>query len=127
MKHKLYQEIVEKYVEAYNSFDIENMISDMHDNVRFENISNDEVTLLTNGITELKNQAEQAKLYFKEREQRITNIEFNKDQVVIEIDFKGILAVDSHDGRKAGDKVELKGRSIFRFKDNKIIELKDIS
>ncbi len=127
MKKKLYKEIIEKYIEAYNSFDIEKMLSDMHDNVRFENISNGEITLTTNSIAELKNQAEQTKQYFTKREQRITNIDFNNDQVEIDIDYKGILAIDLPNGLKAGDKIELKGKSIFKFKDDKIIELKDIS
>jgi len=127
MKNKLYKLIIEKYIEAYNSFDIEKMLSDMHHNVRFENISNGEITLTTNNITELKNQAEQAIQYFTEREQRITNIDFNNDQVVIDIDYKGVLAIDFPNGLKAGDKIELKGKSIFQFKDDKIIELKDIS
>lgn len=127
MKNKLYKEIIEKYIEAYNSFDIEKMIFDMHNNVRFENISNGEITLTTNGIVELKNQAEQTKQYFTEREQRITNIDINNDIVEIDIDYKGILAIDFPNGLKAGDKIELKGKSIFKFKDNKIIELKDIS
>jgi len=127
MKNKLYKEIIDNYIKAYNSFDIDKMISDMHDNVRFENISNGELNLTTNGIADLKNQAEQAKQYFKEREQKIIDIIFSKDQVEIDIDYKGILAIDFPNGLKAGDKIELKGKSIFKFKDNKIIEFKDIS
>ncbi len=127
MKNKLYKEIIDNYIKAYNSFDIDKMISDMHDNVRFENISNGELNLTTNGIADLKNQAEKAKQYFKEREQKIIDIIFSKDQVEIDIDYKGILAIDFPNGLKAGDKIELKGKSIFKFKDNKIIEFKDIS
>ncbi len=99
----------------------------MHDNVRFENISNGEITLATNGISKLKNQACQAKQYFKEREQKITSIDFRDDRVGVGIDYKGILAMDFPNGLKAGEKIELKGKSVFKFRDDKIIELKDIS
>jgi hypothetical protein len=118
MKNKFYQEIIDNYIKAYNNFDIDTMLFDMHDNVRFENISNGEVDLTTHGIAELKNQAEQARHYFIEREQKITNIRFNDDKVEIDIDYKGILAVDLPNGLKAGDKIELNGKSIFKYKDN---------
>jgi ketosteroid isomerase-like protein len=127
MKHDSYQKIIENYIDAYNSFDVDRMLSDMHEDIKFENISNGEVNLTTNGIEELRNQAEQAKQFFKVREQRIINIQFNADQVEVQIDYRGVLAVGIPNGPKIGDTIELKGMSIFRFKDNKIIELKDIS
>jgi ketosteroid isomerase-like protein len=127
MNNNLYQDIIENYIEAYNNFDIERMLADMHDNVRFENISGEEVNLITNGIAELKIQAEKARQYFKEREQKITDIRFRSHRVEIEIDYKGILAIDIPGGPKAGDKIELKGRSVFTFRGFKIIELQDIT
>lgn len=75
----------------------------------------------------MRNQAEQVKQLFKKRKQTITEIKFNEDRVEVKIDYYGILAVDFSDELKAGDVIELKGSSIFRFKDNKVIELKDIS
>lgn len=127
MGYDLYQKIIENYIDAYNSFDIDRMLSDMHDNVRFENISNGEINLVTNGLGELRSQAEQAKTLFKERRQKITDIKFDKDQVEVNIYFNGVLAVDFSNELKGGEVIKLKGTSIFKFKDNKIIELKDIS
>ncbi|MDQ1275546.1 MAG: hypothetical protein QG610_1120 [Euryarchaeota archaeon] len=127
MRHDIYQKIIENYIDAYNSFDIDRMLSDMHENIKFENISNGEVNLTTNGIDELRNQAEQAKQLFKERKQTITDIKFNDDRIELKIDYRGVLAVDFSSELKTGDIIEIKGSSIFRFKDNKVIELKDIS
>jgi hypothetical protein len=103
------------------------MLADMHENVHFANVANGEVNLTTNGIHDLKAQAEQARQFFKEREQTITDFISGEDQVEIHIDYKGVLAIDFPNGLKAGDTLELKGKSIFRFKDNKIIGLTDIS
>lgn len=50
MKHAIYQKIIENYIDAYNSFDIDRMLSDMHKDIKFENISNGEVNLTTNGL-----------------------------------------------------------------------------
>ena len=77
MRYDIYQKIIENYIDAYNSFDIDRMLSHIHDDIKFENISNGEINLTTNGIAELRNQAEQAKGLFKERKQKITDIKFN--------------------------------------------------
>jgi hypothetical protein len=127
MNDTLHQQIIENYVRAYNGFDIEGMLAGMHKDVRFENISNGEVTLVTNGIAELKKQAKQAGEYFKEREQKITGMQHKNNLVEADIDYKATLAVDLPNGMKAGDTIEMKGKSVFRFRGDKIIELKDIS
>ena len=72
MKCDLYQRIIENYIDAYNSFDIDRVLSDIHDDIKFENIPNGEINLTTNGIEEFRSQAEQAKQLFKERNQQIT-------------------------------------------------------
>jgi ketosteroid isomerase-like protein len=101
MKHDSYHKIIENYIDAYNSFDIDRMLSDMHEDIKFENISNGETNLTTNGIEELRNQAEQAKQLLKERNQRITDIHFDADQVEVQIDYRGVLAVDIPEGQKS--------------------------
>lgn len=54
MRHDIYQKTIENYIDAYNSFDIDRMFLDMHDDIKFENISNGEINLATDGIVELK-------------------------------------------------------------------------
>jgi hypothetical protein len=126
-KNSLLKEIIEIYIKSYNNFDVAGMLSNMHEDVVFENISDGKVDLSTQGINALREQAEQAKSYFSQREQRITSIRFNNDLVEIDLDYNAILAIDLPNGLRAGDKLELKGKSIFKFIDDKIIELKDIT
>jgi hypothetical protein len=73
IRQDLYQKIIENYIDAYNSFDVNRMLSDMHDDVKFENISNGEVNLVTNEGMELRNQAKQAKKLFKENPTALLN------------------------------------------------------
>jgi len=127
MNNIFYKKAVETYINAYNNFDVEGMLSQMHPEIKFENISNGQITLTTNGIEELKNQALQAKELFKERKQTALNMVIRENEVEVEIDYFGILAQDLPNGMKADDKIELKGKSIFKFKEDKFIELKDIS
>ena len=119
--------IIENYIAAYNRFDIEGMLKDMDERVVFRNISNGTVDLTTSGVAELRAQAEQAKNLFSEREQKITGMKFNDDEIEVEIAYRGTLAVDLPNGLKAGDPLELNGKSIFRFAGEKIVELEDVS
>jgi len=119
--------LIETYVRAYNSFDIDEMLSGLHDEIVFKNVSGGETTLELNGIEAFRNQAEQVIGLFAEREQKITNFVCNEEICEIEIDYHATLAADLPNGLKAGDKIDLKGRSIFRFANGKIVEIQDIS
>ena len=119
--------LVEDYVRAYNNFDIEGMLKNLHKEVVFKNISNAEITFESKGIDAFKNQAEQAVKLFAEREQEIKNFVFGEDSVEIEINYRAKLAADLPNGLKAGEKIKLQGKSIFHFADGKISEIQDIS
>jgi hypothetical protein len=119
--------IIENYITSYNNFDIGNMLKDLDENIIFRNISNGAVNLTTAGIDEFRKQAEQAKNLFSQREQKITGLKFGENKVEVEISYCGTIAVDLPNGLKQGSKIELNGKSIFRFAGDKIIELEDIS
>ena len=61
--------IIENYVNSYNQFDVSGMTNDLSDDVVFENISNGNVDLRTEGLQAFKEQAETAKQYFNQRKQ----------------------------------------------------------
>ncbi|MEJ8803539.1 nuclear transport factor 2 family protein [Pontibacter sp. H249] len=127
MENQTLRHIIQKYIEAYNQFDVDSMLQYMHEDVKFQNISGSNVTLAITGKTAFREQAELAKTYFTQREQSIKNIQEQGHEVEVTIDYKAILAVDLSDNLKAGDTISLQGKSVFIFADNKIIELKDYS
>ena len=127
MQQEQMREMIDDYIKAYNSFDIDAMLLHMHEEVSFQNISNDQINLSTNGISELRAAAEQAKRIFKSRRQTVTNYQYDRDAATIEIDYVGEFASDIPNGPKAGDTINLKGKSEFVFKDGSIINLTDIS
>jgi len=126
MKNKQ-KKIIENYIKSYNDFEIVNMAKDLHEEIVFENISNEKVDLSTEGIEEFKKQAETAKQYFNQRTQTIESWEFNDNLVTIKIDYKAILNIDLPNGLKKGDTFELKGESQFEFNNDKIIRIRDKS
>ncbi len=118
---------VENYVEAYNKFDIEGMIENLDSKVVFENVSGGNPDMKLEGIEAFRNQAEQATSYFKERKQTIKSWSFQEDTVIIQIDYRGILAIELPNGMKPGDTLELEGKSTFLFAGSKIAKIIDES
>lgn len=119
--------MISDYVAAYNAFDVDGMLTHLHQEVRFQNISGGEVNLTTEGIREFAAQAESAKVYFKERRQTITAWSAEGDKVTIDIDYFGLLAIDLPNGMQAGDTLELQGQSVFEFSEGKIVGITDLS
>lgn len=126
-RNQLYREIIEGYVGAYNRFDIEGMLLNVDPDVIFENVSGGNVDLRTDGIEELRQQAEDSKSAFSRRKQVITGMSFRDEEVEVGIDFCGTLAIDLPGGMRAGQKVELKGKTVFKFKGDKIAAIRDMS
>lgn len=121
------KKIIDHYIKAYNSFDIDGMLLHMHEEISFQHISNGQISLSTKGVSELRKAAEQARNIFKSRCQTVTNYQFDRDIATIEIDYVGEIATDIPDGPKVGDIIKLMGKSEFIFKDGSIIKLEDIS
>ncbi|TDX09139.1 nuclear transport factor 2 family protein [Flavobacterium sp. S87F.05.LMB.W.Kidney.N] len=121
------EKIIQNYIEGYNQFDIDKMIADFDESVIFENIQNGEINLTLTGIKEFTVQAEKGKEYFSARKQTITSIKQDEITAIIDIDYYAVLAIDFPNGLKAGQELNMKGKSIFQFLDDKIVKLTDIS
>lgn len=121
------QNLIERYLVAYNSFDIGGMLALLSMDVCFENYSGGELTTITSGIDEFRQLAEKSKSMFSEREQRVTKLIFDEDSVIVDIAYRGRLAADIPDGPSAGTVLELQGQSEFSFKDGLISKIVDRS
>jgi hypothetical protein len=121
------EKIVKNYIDGYNHFDIDKMMADFDEKIFFENVQNGEVNMSLSGVSAFKQQAEQAKSYFTIRQQTIKSFTHNDDETEIVIDYSAVLAMDFPNGLKKGETLNLTGKSIFQFSDNKIIKLTDIS
>jgi len=127
MVDKEKQGLIDRYVKAYNAFDIEGMINTVSNNIEFENISQGEVNAYSKGIHEFRELAEQGQLLFSSREQSITAMETVDEQVITHIDYRGVLATDLPNGLKEGEVLTLTGQSIFSFQEGKISRIQDVS
>lgn len=126
-REKQIKVIVDQYIKAYNEFDIDGMLKNVHPDVEFKNIAGGEINVHILGRKVLKKQAKDSTKLLKKREMLITEQKINGDVVDNKIDFKAVLNVDIPDGPKAGELVKLKAESRFKFKGDKIISIEDIS
>ena len=115
----IHKAIIEEYIMAYNALDVEGMLKLVHQNVEFQNVSGGEVNAVANGIEELRKMAKQSRQLFSTRHQSIESFESQGSIITVGIKFEAILAVDLPNGAKAGDSLNLEGKSVFEFKDGK--------
>jgi len=121
------QTLVERYIAAYNAFDIDAMLATLHPEVRFENHAGGRMTVATDGIDAFNTLAEQGKAMFVEREQRITGTEHAHGVLALTIAWRGRAAHDIPGGPAAGILLDLSGRSEFAFADGRIVKIVDRS
>ncbi|WP_414468579.1 nuclear transport factor 2 family protein [Methanobacterium sp. ACI-7] len=127
MKEKLMKKIIEGYIKAYNEFDAAGMVRHLHRDMIFRNIANGEVTLELNGRNAFKDQITQAFALFKKREMKILEQKFEGNTVENKVSFKGVLALDVSEELKKYDLIKLENKSVFKFKDGKVISIEDIN
>lgn len=121
------EKIIKNYIEGYNQFDIDKMVTNFDESIVFENIQDGEKNMSLIGLKEFREQAEQAKAYFTERTQTIKSFVHSETTTEIEIDYNAILNMDFPNGLKKGQELNLVGKSIFKFNKDKITRLTDIS
>lgn len=119
--------IVDQYVDSYNRFDLDGMTRNLHRDIVFKNIADGEVTLELYGKPAFKTQIEQAFSLFKKREMKIVEQKFGDDVVENKVDFKGVLGVDVPEGPKENDLLKIQYKTVFRFKNGRIIAIEDIN
>ncbi len=119
--------VIEQYLNAYNAFDIKGMISVIHHDIEFKNVSGGEVNATASGVDEFHELAEQSNRLFSSRKQTITSFRTENDKAFIDVAYEGVLASDLPNGMKAGETLRLNGRSEFTFRDGKIYQITDIS
>ncbi len=127
MKEKRMKQIINEYIKAYNEFNVEEMLRNVHEDVELKNTTNGEVNVQLKGINVLKSQSEQSLSLFEKREMKIIEQVINDNTVENKISFKGVIAADFPEaGVKSGELVKLEGKSIFQFEKGKIILIEDI-
>lgn len=121
------KQLIDAYVDAYNRKDVPGMLAVLHDDIRFENVSNSGGTLALTGKQAFGEQATQVVPLFSTRRQEIVTQIITDDRAAIELAYSAVVAQDLPNGWKANQQIELQGVSIFEGKDGKISRISDYS
>jgi hypothetical protein len=74
MTNEEQKKIIQNYITAYNSFDIDGMVALAHPKVVFKNIAGGKVTAEASGADQYRELAIQSKALFSSRQQEATNL-----------------------------------------------------
>ncbi|SFW55843.1 nuclear transport factor 2 family protein [Luteibacter sp. UNCMF366Tsu5.1] len=119
------RQLIDRYIEAYNRFDIDGMLATLSDDVRFEHHAGDTLAVATDGKTEFEKLARVGAAMFASRQQTVQSLEERDATIVATIDFHGEIAEDIPDGPGAGTVIEMRGQSEFGFADGRICRVID--
>lgn len=119
--------LVERYLAAYTSFDVERMCDLLAPAIRFENYADDQLTASATGIDEFRRLAEGSAGLFSAREQKLVSLRVEGSTAIAVVMFKGTLARDIEGGPVAGSTIGLTGKSEFEFNDGRIMRIIDRS
>jgi hypothetical protein len=119
--------LIDRYLRAYNTFDLAGLLAMIHPEVIFQNISAGRVTAAASGVEEFRRLAEQSAELFAIRSQTRVGYSIEGDQIIIEVIFEGALAADWPPAGRAGEKLRLSGRTEFGFAEGLIARIIDLS
>jgi ketosteroid isomerase-like protein len=121
------RELIDRYVAAYNQYDVDGMLAVMHPEVAFRNVAAGEVTVESHGRETFRVLAERAVTLFAGRRQTVREYGVDGERAWIAVDYEGVLAADLGPELQAGSTLRLTGRSTFTFREGLIIQLVDES
>lgn len=119
--------VIEKFIDAYNAMDVSAMMTCLHEDATFENISNYHSSMQWQGAEAIKTLIETSAAAFASRKQSVIQAVCNGNDCALRVEFAGVPLVDLPNGMKAGEATLLRGASFFTLKDGKIYHLTDIS
>jgi len=112
--------LIDRFIRAYNNFDVNGMVTLLHPECSFQNISGDQINASAAGISQFREMAEKSKSLFSSRKQTITSYRSEGETVTIGIDYEGVLRADLPNGLKAGERIQLIGKSVFKFRRSRL-------
>ncbi|MYW92953.1 nuclear transport factor 2 family protein [Amycolatopsis rubida] len=119
--------LIDRYVRAYNEFDINGMLSTLTPDIRFENHSDRQLTVGSDGVEAFRQLAEQSAALFAEREQRVLSIGLHPAGATAQVAYRGVPAAPVPGDDRSGKVIELKGTTEFSFENGKIAKIVDRS
>ncbi len=120
-------ELVERYILLNNENDIDGVLDCCEENVLFESVMNPGGTVRLKGRGQVREVLEGTMQAFSERKHRLASLLVDGANAAAETVFNGVAKAELGDGVKPGDKVAIRGATIFETRDGKITRICDYS
>lgn len=129
MQNEMKRDLIVRYLQAYNCFDLDGMVQTMSTEIEIENIRKGHIESHTKGIDAFSELVSKAALVYSERSQTILELEEMGDMICINVEYKATLASDlfmNNADLKKGETVVFNSRCEFFFEEGKICRIRDI-
>jgi steroid delta-isomerase-like uncharacterized protein len=119
--------LVRRYVDRYNSNDVDGMLDCCSEDVVFESISNPGGSIRLNGKDEMREVIEATTRAFMERRQEVISILVDGQRAAAETLFSGVATAEMGHLVRSGEHVSIRGATLFELRDNKLARICDYS
>lgn len=119
--------LVRRYVERYNSNDVEGMLDCCADDIVFETITNPGGSIRLSGKHEMREVLEATTRAFRERRHELVAIIVDGQRAAAETVFSGVAAAELGQNVRLGDHVSIRGATIFELRDGRLGRICDYS
>jgi len=118
--------IIRKYIDCYNSFDISGMLSFLSDDIHFTYVSAGMVTAQVSGKTAFEQYAVNAAKRFSVRETIIKSVDMDIDCIEVIVGHYAVLSTCAVNDSFGARYLSTTGLSKFVFEGDVIVELSEI-
>jgi len=119
--------LVRRYVERYNSNDVEGMLECCADDVVFETVTNPGGSIRLNGKDEMREVIEATTRAFRERRHEVIAMIVDGQRAAAETIFSGVAAAELGQAVRTGEHVSIRGATIFELRNNRLARICDYS
>lgn len=119
--------LVRRYVERYNSNDVDGMLDCCSDDVVYESVSNPHGAMRLKGKDEVREALEATTQAFRERRHEVLAMIVDGERAAAETVFFGVATAAMGAGVRGGEHVSIRGATIFEAADGRIARICDYS
>jgi steroid delta-isomerase-like uncharacterized protein len=119
--------LVERYVERYNSNDVEGMLECCSDDIVFETVNNSGGAIRLTGKQEVREVLEATTRAFRERRHQVVSILVDGERAAAETVFSGVAATELGEHVRLGDHISIRGATIFEAVNGRLDRICDYS
>ena len=122
-----FEEVVNRYLEAYTSANLETLLALVSDDIEFESYRAGKREIHVVGKADFQAMMARAMTLFTSREQRIITSTPHEEGLNTELAFKGIFTPEYAEKQMIGRLLRLQNQTAFRIREGKLYRIVEMS